>query len=168
MANIFLIGFMGTGKSAISNYIGEHYGMTVVEMDETIEANEGMSIKDIFAKKGEAYFRNLETELLKDVGLKDNVVVSCGGGVPMREENVQVMKESGVTVLLTATPETVYNRVCHSTNRPLLNGNMSVEYIADLLEQRREKYEKAADFSVVTDDRKKGDIAQEIIHKISN
>ncbi|SDB04479.1 shikimate kinase [Pseudobutyrivibrio sp. YE44] len=167
MANIFLIGFMGTGKSSIASYIGEHFGMSVVEMDETIEANEKMSIKDIFAEKGEAYFRNLETDLLRKIGQGDNTVVSCGGGVPMREENIKVMKESGVTVLLTAEPEIIYKRVCKSNNRPLLNDNMSVEYIADLLGQRREKYEKAADFSVTTDDRDKRDIAQEIIHRIA-
>lgn len=167
MTNIFLIGFMGTGKSTIASYIGKHFGMQVVEMDETIEEREQMSIAQIFEEKGEEYFRNAETALLKEVSNTGNAVVSCGGGTPMRDNNVEEMKRNGVVVLLTAEPETVFNRVKHSSNRPLLNNNMSVEYIAELMEKRRDRYEKAADFSVATDDREKSEIAEEIIHIIA-
>lgn len=164
MQNIFLIGFMGTGKSTVAEYLGEHFDMQVLEMDETISDRENMSITDIFEKKGEEYFRNLETSLLKEVGVNGNTVVSCGGGTPMREENVEEMKKNGKIVLLTATPETIYNRVKNSHNRPLLENNMNVEYISELLGKRQEKYQAAADIVVETDEKSKDIIANEIIH----
>lgn len=164
MQNIFLIGFMGTGKSTVADYLGEHFDMQVLEMDETISDRENMSITDIFEKKGEEYFRNLETSLLKEVGVNGNTVVSCGGGTPMREENVEEMKKNGKIVLLTATPETIYNRVKNSHNRPLLENNMNVEYISELLGKRQEKYQAAADIVVETDEKSKDIIANEIIH----
>lgn len=166
MTNIFLIGFMGTGKSAISKYLGDNYNMNIFEMDETIEQRQGMSISDIFAKNGEEYFRNLETELLKEIAGKENCVVSCGGGTPLRDENVHIMKEGGKVILLSARPETIYERVKDSHNRPLIENNKSVEYIAELLKKRQSKYEAAADCVVITDGRTKEDIAEEIMQKI--
>ena len=93
--NIVLIGFMGTGKSTISKYMSRMYGMEIVEMDQIIEEREGMSISDIFEKHGEEYFRNLETDLLIEMQDKKNVIISCGGGVAMRESNVAEMKKIG-------------------------------------------------------------------------
>ncbi len=110
-----------------------------------------MSIPDIFATYGEEYFRNLETELLRELRAENGCVISCGGGVALREENVAEMKKNGRVVLLTASPETIYERVKDSNDRPLLNGNKNVEFIADLMEKRREKYEAAADVVIRTD-----------------
>lgn len=167
MSNIFLIGFMGTGKSAIASYLARNYGMNIIEMDETIEQREGTTINSIFKTKGEEYFRDYETNLLKEICREDNYVVSCGGGTPMREENVKLMREHGTVVLLNATPETIYGRVCHSHNRPLLNDNMSVEHIAELLSVRRPKYQAAADIVIDTDNKTKKAISDEIIHRIA-
>ena len=99
--NIALIGFMGTGKSTLSKYLKEKYGMDIVEMDQEIADQEGMSIPDIFAAHGEEYFRNLETALLVRLQSRKNTVISCGGGVAMREENVRELKKNGYIVLLT-------------------------------------------------------------------
>ena len=162
--NIYLIGFMGTGKSSIASSLGKNYNMEVVEMDEAIEKKEGMTISEIFSRKGEEYFRQVESQLIMEIGAKNNQVVSCGGGTPMRQENVDEMKKSGTIVLLTATPQTVFERVRHSNNRPLLNSNMNVEYISKLMEQRREKYEAAADIVIDTNDKTKDTIVNEIIH----
>lgn len=164
--NIFLIGFMGCGKSTISNHLCQEYGMEKVEMDEEIEKKEGKSISEIFAQDGEEYFRELETELLVQLGARESVVVSCGGGTAMRERNVQEMKKHGKIVLLSAAPETVYERVRHFHNRPLLEGNMNVEYIASLMEKRMPKYLAAADICVLTDNRTAAEICAEIIQKI--
>ena len=166
--NIFLIGFMGAGKSTISEYLNRTQGMPVIEMDEEIVRREGMAIKDIFAQKGEEYFRNVESQLLSDMKKEENVVVSCGGGVPMREKNVELMRESGYIVLLSAKPEAVYERVKDDDSRPLLNQNMSVEYIAQLMEKRRPKYEAAADITVDTSWRSVDDICREILEKIND
>ena len=109
--NIFLIGFMGSGKSTVADYLCEKFDMDVVEMDDIIAKREGMSISDIFETHGEQYFRDLETNLLVEMQNKSNVVISCGGGTPMRENNVLEMKKNGRVVLLTAQPETVLQRV---------------------------------------------------------
>ena len=143
---IYLTGFMGTGKSMILNCLHEVCGFDKIEMDEQIVQEQGMSIPEIFEKKGEEYFRNLETELVKKISAMDNIVVSCGGGTVMRQCNVDEMKKNGTIVLLTAEPETVYERVKGSHNRPLLEKNMNPEYIKELMEARRPKYEAAADF----------------------
>ena len=167
MTNIFLIGFMGTGKSAISSYIADNYDFELIEMDETIEARENMNISEIFEKYGEEHFRNLETKLLKEISDKGNAVVSCGGGTALREENVNIMKKGGRVILLSAEPETIYERLRYSHNRPLLENNMNVEYIKELLDKRMSKYEGAADYVVKTDERTKEEIAEEIINKIN-
>ena len=142
--NIFLIGFMGAGKSTISDYLKNALAMDVVEMDQCIVERQGMSISDIFETYGEEYFRELETNLLIEMQSQSNVVVSCGGGVPMRERNVVEMKKNGRVVLLTAKPETILDRVKDSHDRPLIENNKTVPFIADLMEKRREKYEAAA------------------------
>lgn len=165
--NIVLIGFMGTGKSTVSSYLKKVFGMEVVEMDQIISERQGMSISDIFETYGEEYFRDLETELLIEMQSRTNVVISCGGGVPMRERNVTEMKKNGKVVLLTARPETILERVKNDHGRPLLEGNKNVGFIADLMKKRREKYEAAADITIETDYKTKQEICEELIQKIS-
>ena len=163
MHNIFLIGFMGVGKSTIAKLLAKELQAELVEMDETIEAEAGMSINEIFEKFGEQHFRDLETALIERVSKKGGVVVSCGGGAVLRSENVEMMKKGGKIIFLSATPETIYERVKNSTNRPLLNGNMNVEYIKGLMERRREAYENAADVIISTDGKWKSEIVKEIL-----
>ncbi len=163
MRNIFLIGFMGSGKSTISAYMAKTYGMKMIELDEEIVHYEGMSIPEIFDCKGEAYFREMESKLLKEYATQENQIISCGGGVVLREQNIKVMKETGKVVLLTAEPETILNRVKDDDNRPLLRGNMNVAYIQELLDKRRMLYEEAADIVVKTDHKDVKDICKEIL-----
>ena len=164
--NIFLIGFMGAGKSTISDYLKNALAMDVVEMDQCIVERQGMSISDIFETYGEEYFRELETNLLIEMQSQSNVVVSCGGGVPMRERNVVEMKKNGRVVLLTAKPETILERVKDNHDRPLLENNNTVPFIADLMEKRRAKYEAAADIVIQTDGKSELEICEELIHRL--
>ena len=164
--NIFLIGFMGAGKSTISDYLRTAFAMDVVEMDQIIARRQGMSISDIFETYGEQYFRDLETNLLIEMQSKSNVVVSCGGGTPMRECNVTEMKKNGRVVLLTASPETTLERVKDSHDRPLIENNKTVPFIADLMEKRREKYETAADVIIETDGKNVLEICEEMIRRL--
>lgn len=166
MKNIFLIGFMGSGKSTIAKVLAKKLDVMQVEMDEQIQAEQAMPITEIFAKHGEEYFRDIETELLERLQAKDGVVVSCGGGAVLREKNREIMKQSGVIVLLTAKPETILGRVKNSTNRPVLNGHMNVEYITELMEKRRACYEAAADIVVATDGKSSEAIAEEILANV--
>ena len=164
--NIVLIGFMGTGKSTVSELLKRRFAMEVVEMDQIIEERQGMSISDIFATYGEEYFRDLETNLLIEMQSQKNMVISCGGGAPMRERNVVEMKKNGRVVLLTAKQETILNRVKNNHNRPLLEGNKNVDFIADLMEKRREKYQTAADIVIETDGKSGMEICEELVKKL--
>ena len=163
---IVLIGFMGAGKSTISEFLKNSFAMEVIEMDQIIAEREGMTISDIFEVYGEQYFRNLETNLLIEMQSKTNVVISCGGGTPMRECNVVEMKKNGRVVLLTAKPETILDRVKDSHDRPLIENNKTVPFISDLMEKRREKYETAADIIIETDGKDKLQICEELILRL--
>lgn len=161
--HIFLIGFMGCGKSTNAACLSKLTGACQMEMDQEIVRSQGMEISEIFAAHGETYFRDLETALLKSLKGKEPMVVSCGGGAVLREENVALMKDMGTIVLLTAEPETIYERVKDSKERPVLNGNMNLGYIEELMEKRRPRYEKAAELTVSTDGRGAEDICREIL-----
>lgn len=165
--NIMLIGFMGCGKSTIASYLGHILEMEDLETDDFIENREDMTINEIFQRRGEEYFRACETKTLKELQNREGIIISCGGGMPMRDENVELMKKSGKIVLLTASPETIYERVRYSNQRPLLNGNMDVEYIKGLMEKRQERYESIADVVVNTDDKPIHVIAEEVVSKLA-
>lgn len=164
--NIVLIGFMGTGKTTVANALKRRFGMEIIEMDQIIAEREGMTIPEIFEKHGEAYFRDAETDLLIELQERKNVIISCGGGTPLREKNVTEMKKNGRVVLLTATPETVFNRVKDSHDRPLIEQNKNVGFIEEMMEQRRPKYEAAADIIIYTDQKSASEICEEIAAKV--
>lgn len=164
--NIFLIGFMGAGKSTIAKALCKELQMQLVEMDARIVEEQGMSINDIFAQYGEDHFRDIESQLILTLGEEGNTIVSCGGGVVVRPQNIEFMKKSGKVVFLSATPETIYERVKNSTDRPILNGHMNVEYIAELMEKRRALYEAAADTRIDTDGKSRSVICKEIIENL--
>ena len=166
MKNIFLIGFMGCGKSTVAVSMAKKHKLSVVEMDQEIEKIEEMSIPAIFEHKGEAYFRDAEARLLQDIQKQDSQVVSCGGGVVLRNENITTMKQGGVVVYLTAKPETILERVKEDDNRPLLRGNKNISYICELMAKREEKYKSAADFTVSTDGKTPEQICEEILLQI--
>lgn len=163
MKNIYLIGFMGCGKSTVARELAAHMNATCIEMDEQIEERQQMPITQIFETQGEAYFRDLETEFLRSLTEKENIVVSCGGGSVLRDENADLMKTHGKIILLTAKAETIYERVKDSTNRPVLNGNMTVGYIQELMEKRKARYEAVADVSIATDGKSVAEICAEIM-----
>ena len=165
--NIVLIGFMGAGKTTVSDYLSTMFDMDIIEMDQEITDREEMSIPDIFATYGEEYFRDLETSLLVELQDRKNVIISCGGGTALRENNVAEMKKNGRVVLLTASPETIYERVKDSDDRPVLKGRKNVDGIAELMEQRREKYEAAADIVVQTDHKTVLQVCEELVQRLS-
>jgi shikimate kinase len=166
MKNIFLIGFMGSGKSTVALHLAENYGMGIIELDQLIVEREGMSISDIFSVKGESYFRNIETELLMEIQMDENKVVSCGGGAVLRTENVETMKKVGKVVLLNARPETVLERIKEDDTRPLLRGNKNIDFIRNMMEQRQPRYEATADITIQTDGKTADVICKEILKKI--
>lgn len=166
--HIYLVGFMGAGKSTVAKKLVEKTGRPLLEMDACIEENEGKTIREIFASDGEEHFRRLENEFLQRLDEKDAAVVSCGGGVCKQSKNVEVMKQNGVIVLLRATPDTILSRVKSSTDRPLLNGHMNRDYIAGLMEERRPSYEAAAEIVIDTDGKEPMEICEEILSALPN
>lgn len=165
--HIFLIGFMGVGKTSTSRQLGRKLGVRELDTDAEIEQRENRSIPEIFEQFGEPYFRQLETELLDSLAGEEPCIVSCGGGLAMREENAAKMRAAGKVVFLTAAPETIFEHVKNSTNRPLLNGNMNIPYIRELMEAREPKYQAAADITVETDGLMPDEVADKIILEIN-
>lgn len=163
---IALIGFMGVGKTTVARRLSRLLGIPATETDAMVVEMEGMPITDIFARYGEPYFRKCETEAILSLEEGGPRVVSCGGGAVMRQENVDNLKKSSHIVLLTARPQTILARVKDSTDRPILNGHMEVDYIRDLMEKRREKYEAAADLVVATDGKTVEEICKELLDKV--
>lgn len=164
--NIMLIGFMGVGKSTVSKELSKKFGMPEIDMDAIIVEKEDKSINEIFAEKGEEYFRKVETDCLIDIQKNKGYIVSCGGGVVVKDENINYMKNGGVILFLTATPETIYNRVKDDDSRPILKGNKNVEFIKQLMNKRKDRYLEVADIIISTDDKTINEIVDEITDKL--
>ncbi len=162
-SNIALIGFMGTGKSTVSEYLRDMLAMEEADVDSIIVQDQKMEIKDIFAQYGEEYFRKCESNAIISLQNCRRTIISCGGGAVIREENVINLKKSSRIVLLTASPETILERVKYSDERPILNGNMNVEFIKGLIDKRAAYYEKAADIMVETDRKSVQQICEELV-----
>lgn len=165
--HLFFIGFMGTGKSTIARMLSRRLGVEQIEMDQRIVEKEGMEINEIFSRYGEAYFRDLETEMLRGLSLVKPAIISCGGGIVLRKENVSLMQKLGQTILLTASPETVLSRVERDDSRPNLRGRKTVEGIRELMEQRRAHYEAAAQMVIATDEKSPKEVAELVILSFS-
>lgn len=162
--NIILIGFMGCGKTTVGKKLAKKMNFTFVDTDQMIERQSNTTISDIFATKGEEYFRDLETNTIRDmVGTVEHTIISSGGGLPLRECNGAILKELGFVVYLSVKRETVLKRLEGDTTRPLLAGDHVEEKVDTLLNFRDPIYEVSAHMVVQTDGKKVDDIAEEII-----
>ena len=152
--NIILEGFMGCGKTTVSEILADKLEIELIDTDEVIVDTEKRSVNEIFANEGEQYFRDLETELLRTI-VEDHwreTVISLGGGLPLREENRELLRRAGKVVYLRTSPETVFARIKDDTTRPLLQAGDPLVRIKELQDERREIYEQAADIIIDTDD----------------
>lgn len=166
---LYLIGFMGVGKSCIARTLARKLNVSCREMDEEIERACGMPIRDIFAAYGEKRFRDMESGYLLALSRQEErAVVSCGGGAVLRRENVEAMRESGRVLWLKASPKTILARVRNGGDtRPLLKGRMDEASIAELLSQRESRYAAAADLHIVTDGKTPEELCGEIIASLT-
>ncbi|MFA6130161.1 MAG: shikimate kinase [Candidatus Omnitrophota bacterium] len=141
--NIYLVGFMGTGKTSVGRQLAKERGASFVDLDELIELQEQRRIVDIFAKEGEAYFRKIEKKVLKQVSTQKRFVVACGGGVVLDKDNIKLMKKTGMMICLYAAPEEILKRVSANKDRPLLNVDKPQKRIELLLKMRAPYYMQA-------------------------
>lgn len=140
--NIILVGFMGTGKSTIGQELAARLGKAFKDTDSEITRKMNMSIPDIFTQQGESGFREIESEVIREVLSGNEQVVATGGGAVLAEINREVMLTNGYVVALTASWEVIVDRVRNDGNRPLIAGNIE-ERVQTLLEQRRHAYDFA-------------------------
>ena len=143
MKNIVLIGFMGTGKTCVGQLVAEELGWPFVDLDLEVEKSIGMSIAEYFSRFGEGAFRDREQEAVVRVSALSRVVVATGGGVVLRQENIDQLKKTGVLVCLSASEEEIVARTEGDTLRPLLNRPDRLQVIRDLLTERMPQYRQA-------------------------
>lgn len=137
--NIVLVGFMGTGKTVTGRELAKLTGMELVDMDFVIEERQGRGIPDIFAQDGEPAFRAMERELVQELAQREGLIISTGGGIVLNPDNIADFEKTGLVVCLTASQETIFQRLEKDSNRPLLSGDKKTQ-IAELLEKRRDLY----------------------------
>ena len=143
MRNVVLVGFMGTGKTSVGQKLAERLQIPLIDTDDIIGEDSGMDIPDIFARYGEARFRDLESAAVRKAANLENYVISTGGGVVLRESNLEMLKRNGVVFCLTATPEEIWRRVGGETHRPLLQASNPLGKIEQMLIERRPFYARA-------------------------
>ncbi len=154
MNNLILIGFMGAGKTTAGKLLAREKKMRFLDTDERISSEQGREIRDIFAEDGEAYFRNLETELLERMQEDTaGAVISVGGGMPVRKRNRELLQSLGCVVYLSASKQTILGRVQGDKSRPLLSGDNLEKKVEQLLKDREAIYRLTAHVEVRTDGR---------------
>jgi len=149
--NVILTGFMGTGKSSLGKMLAAKLGRPFVDIDKKIEDDAKLSIPKIFERFGEEHFRALEKSAVRELCEKRGLVIATGGGTVKDEENLHLLKNSGVLICLTATPEEIFSRTARRGERPVLDGggNERLATIKRLLAERKKFYDRA-DYHVDT------------------
>ncbi len=168
MNHIYLIGFMGTGKSTVGRALADTMDRKLLDTDELIISRDGRDIPTIFTEDGEEYFRQIERQVVSDISaIREPAVVSCGGGVVLFDENTAAMHSSGRVIWLTASAKEILRRVESDTGRPLLSGKKTIEDIQSLMLSRHGRYEAASDIVIDTDNRSVDEIVKMILGGIT-
>ncbi|MDR3565098.1 MAG: shikimate kinase [Negativicutes bacterium] len=150
MKNIVLIGFMGTGKTSVGRLLAGRLRWTFVDIDKKIEAEQKMTIAEIFTKHGEEYFRQKEREMISRISRYRSAVIATGGGVVLFPESMNRLRSTGIIIALTASVANIVERTGRRNTRPLLDRPDRAQFIAELLHKRAGLY-RQADYSINTD-----------------
>jgi shikimate kinase len=159
--NIVLIGFMGAGKTQVAKCLAKKLRRKWVSTDAIIVQQEGKPITDIFAEHGEPYFRRLEHQVVAQTAKQSDIIIDCGGGVPVNPQNMSLLKENGIVFYLATSPEVVYQRIRKQTHRPLLATDDPLAKIRTLLIERQPFY-AVADYVVDTDGKTVKDTCEDV------
>ncbi|MGN0302485.1 MAG: shikimate kinase [Anaerotardibacter sp.] len=157
---VFFIGFMGAGKTSVSQQLAVTHGLASIDADEYLELREDRIISDIFAEDGEEFFRDLETDVLRDLANRSPRLIGCGGGVvTKRPENAEIMREHGFVVYLVVTADEAARRIPNTDSRPMFK---NLETARKTILERIPQYEAAAQAKVNTEGRSVVEIANEV------
>ena len=162
--NIVLVGYRGTGKSTVGRQLAARLGRALVSTDEEIVKRAQRTIPEIVAQEGWEYFRDLESEICREIASRDQLVIDTGGGAILRAQNVEALRTNGIVFWLTASVETITRRIGGGNQRPSLTGTQSfVDEIQDVLRERMPKYRAAADHIIVTDGRSTSQLMETVL-----
>ncbi|MDQ6959896.1 MAG: shikimate kinase [Mariprofundaceae bacterium] len=161
-----MIGLMGSGKSSIGRRLAAHLNLPLLDLDNEIVTKSGLSIPEIFARHGEAEFRKLETEALREA-LAQHAVIATGGGVVLSKENRALLKHNAPVVWLKASPEFLANRIEGDANRPLIASGNTLGKLQELARIRNPLYEECADFILPRDEMEKQQAMELILQFLS-
>lgn len=162
--NIILTGMMGAGKTTVGKELATIMNCNFIDLDETIEKNYG-KISDIFKQKGEEYFRQIETLELKKLNIQETFVLSTGGGIVLKDENIKILQTLGYVFYLEASADTIYERIKNQKHRPLLNTPDPKGSIEEILSKRKKLYENSGE-KITVNNKNVKEIAEEIYERI--
>ena len=165
--NLYLVGFMGTGKTTIGKIVSKYLGFSFLDSDQEIEKQQGKSIAEIFEVQGEAAFREMERHFVEGGHPLIRHVISCGGGLMAQEGMPETLKAKGVVICLCASPETIFQRTQEKKHRPLLNTENQMERIRSLCEKRMPFYRQANSI-ILTDGRSSSEVAEHVLRAYQN
>jgi shikimate kinase len=162
--NIVLIGYRGTGKTAVGRLLAARLGRELVSTDAEIVKRAQRTIPEIVAQQGWGYFRDLESDICQELSSRDHLIIDTGGGAILRPQNIEAFKKNGTAFWLTASVETIVKRIGNDNQRPSLTGTKSfVDEIQDVLQERMPKYQAAADHVIATDNRSINQLVETVL-----
>jgi shikimate kinase len=160
--NLYLVGFMGTGKSTVGRLLAKQMGWQFIDSDHEIERLQGKAVSQIFAEDGEAKFRAMEREFIENGHPAEGCVVSCGGGLVVQSGMLELLRQRGVVICMHAPIETILQRTMHTTHRPLFEVADREQRVRDLYAQREEIYRRTGTM-ILTDKRPLREIAAHVL-----
>ncbi|MFV1965591.1 MAG: shikimate kinase [Pirellulaceae bacterium] len=166
--NVVLVGYRGTGKSAVAERLGKQLGLQVVCLDTEIERVAGKQIPEIVEERGWPGFRDLEEDVVRTFAARDGLVIDCGGGVVEREANFELLRSAGSVFWLQASTAAIVHRIQGDDQRPSLTGTKSfTDEVAEVLERRTPLYQRLGHFTVETDNRTVAEVADRIRERLA-
>tara|TARA_Y100000816_G_scaffold217548_1_gene162672 strand:+ start:277 stop:780 length:504 start_codon:yes stop_codon:yes gene_type:complete len=165
---IFLIGPMGSGKSKIGKILSNKLNFNHYDIDKEIERSLSLNINEIFESKGEDFFRSIETDFLKESKTLNNAVISTGGGVIEKQENLELLRNELNVIFLNCSVESQFNNTKGSSKRPLLNTSNPKLVLKNLYEKRLDSYKQLAKLELLSDSMSNEDIANKIIEYLND
>ena len=166
MSIISLIGYMGSGKSTYGKILSKKLNFKFIDLDDYIEENTGLSIKQIFSEKGEKWFRSKETECLNTLFKKQNTVIALGGGTPINNNNMDIVNKMSLSIYLNATPNTLYKYLKYNREKRPIISDLSDEELLKFITshlKNREEFYKQSKIKVTTDNKSISEIVDDLL-----